>query len=237
MESSGKLEGLLHLQEIDQEIEDRRSDLRRLEGEMVAEAEKLEELETRVREARADADEADQRLRRAQRSVQAGRAILSRLEGRADEIQNMRQHLAVRSELETARRNLRDAEEDAMDALRDAEETRAELKELEAELEARQEEYAARRRDTEARRAELQTEIAVRQDRKRNRETRLDGEALRLYEKVRGGRTDRTLAPLTADGVCGHCYTSVPLQRQADIRAGRKLAVCEGCGVILYAED
>jgi predicted nucleic acid-binding Zn-ribbon protein len=50
------------------------------------------------------------------------------------------------------------------------------------------------------------------------------------------GRTDSPLAPLV-DGVCGHCYTSIPLQTQQVIRAGKVLVVCETCGVILHQAD
>jgi hypothetical protein len=56
-----------------------------------------------------------------------------------------------------------------------------------------------------------------------------------VYDRVRAGRTTRALAPVV-DGVCGHCFTSIPLQRQAEIRGGKNLIVCETCGVILHAE-
>lgn len=235
MESSDTVEALLSLQEIDAAIEERTRRLEELSRELEAEETALEELESRTSTARQRVADAEATLRRLQRSVQAGRATLKRLEARAQEVQNMKQHLAVRAEAEAARRNLRTAEDDALDAMQEVDEGRAVLEELESELEGRRERHEARRAEAEADRTALEDDLAVQRDRKRNRETRLDGSVLRLYRKVKAGRTQRVLAPLTADGVCGSCYTAVPLQRQADIRAGRGLEVCEECGVILYA--
>lgn len=237
MESSGTVEALLSLQEIDRAIEERTARLEALEEEIAEEAVAVSELEERVAAVTKELDEARERQRRHERSVQAGRATLKRLEARADEVQNMKQHLAVRSERDTARRNLRQAEDEVLRAMQDVDDRRKRLAGLEAELEEKREEHERRVAEADAQRVELEEEIAVHRDRRKNKETRLDGRILRLYQKVRSGRTEEVLAPLTEDGVCGHCFTAVPLQRQADIRAGRQLGVCEGCGVILYVPD
>lgn len=235
MESSGTVEALLSLQEIDAAIDERTRRLEELTREIGQEQEALEELETKATAARRKVEEAETELRRIERSVQAGRATLKRLEARAQEVQNMKQHLAVRAEVEAARRNLRMAEEDALDAMQEVEDGKAGLEGIENELAGLREEHEARVAQAGRERAALEEEIAIQWDRKKNRETRLGGRALRLYQKVKRGRTTRALAPLTGDGVCGNCFTMIPLQRQADIRSGRDLEVCEGCGVILYA--
>jgi predicted nucleic acid-binding Zn-ribbon protein len=77
-------------------------------------------------------------------------------------------------------------------------------------------------------------DIAVQGDKRENRAMRIDESVRSLYDRVRAGRTTSALAPVI-DGVCGHCYTSIPLQRQAEIRGGRNLIVCETCGVILHS--
>jgi predicted nucleic acid-binding Zn-ribbon protein len=60
---------------------------------------------------------------------------------------------------------------------------------------------------------------------------------LRLYERVRAGRTNTVLAAVTQDGACGHCFNMIPIQEQAEIRRGETLGRCEACGVILYPES
>ncbi len=237
MEASGTVQQLLTLQEIDLEIHQ----ITRQLGELTRELEALrgagKELEDRVGSLQAERDAADERLRRYQRSVQAGRATLKRLEGRAGEVSNMQQHFAVRTETETARRNLRIAEDETLDAMQDVEQLDAEVKQLESDLEESRSTLEERESEVASLRATLNDQLAGHQEEKRVQEEKLDRKTLRIYETVRNGRTDSVLAPLTGDGVCGHCFTSVPLQQQADIRAGRDLAVCEGCGVILFTPN
>ena len=110
---------------------------------------------------------------------------------------------------------------------------RAALQDLEGDIASRKVEYGQRGEDLAAERGRLEEEIAIQLDRRSNRALRIDEQALSLYDTVRKGRADSALAPLV-DGVCGHCFTSIPLQTQQVIRAGRVLVVCETCGVILH---
>jgi predicted nucleic acid-binding Zn-ribbon protein len=234
MEASSTVEHLLTLQKIDLEIHQITRQLGELSHELEALQSAAKELEDRVGSLQGDKEAADERLRRYQRSVQAGRATLKRLESRAGEVSNMQQHFAVRTETETARRNLRIAEEDALDAMQEIEQLDEEIQQLESDLEDSRVSLKQREAEVASLRDTFTDELAAHQRQKKTKEETLDRRTLRLYETVRNGRTDSVLAPLTGDGVCGHCFTSVPLQQQADIRAGRDLAVCEGCGVILY---
>jgi len=55
------------------------------------------------------------------------------------------------------------------------------------------------------------------------------------YERLRSVRARVVVA---LDGAaCGACYTTVPLNRRSQIRAGTLIDACESCGVILYADD
>jgi predicted nucleic acid-binding Zn-ribbon protein len=55
------------------------------------------------------------------------------------------------------------------------------------------------------------------------------------YERL---RTVRAKVLVALDGAaCGACYTTVPLNRRSQIRAGTLIDACESCGVILYADE
>ena len=118
------VDALLGLQEIDLEVHELTAELSRLAAEAEVRRSGLQDLERKVSEVCAKLEAADVQLRKYERSVQAGRATLKRLEARGQDVVNMQQHLAVRHETETARRNLRIAEEEAMDALQSVEQLR-----------------------------------------------------------------------------------------------------------------
>lgn len=230
------VESLLQLQEMDALIGDRQQRVAALRAEserLVSELEALEK-ETVALEARLES--ADANLRHSERTVQAGRATLKRLQVRAQEVHNMREHAAARAEVDAARQNLEAAEDDLLDAMQDQETARSALTDLEGDIASRQEEYGYRLGELDEERRRLEEEIAIDLDKRSNRALRIDERARSLYDTVRRGRADNPLAPLV-DGVCGHCYTAIPLQTQQVIRAGRVLVVCETCGVILHIAD
>lgn len=234
MENS-MVEELLSLQEMDVEIASVRRELRELETERSDWEDRIAELERREREAAGKLATQDASMRAAERTVNAGRATLKRLQQRAQEIHNMREHLASRAEVEAARENLDLAETNLLEAMQAQERARAEQDAAAAAVAEARAEASERLGQIGARHDELTERLAIERDRRENRALRIDDSVRTLYDRVRGGRSTRALAPLV-DGVCGSCYTSIPLQRQAEIRAGRALFVCEACGVILHAE-
>ncbi|WP_428274800.1 zinc ribbon domain-containing protein [Candidatus Palauibacter sp.] len=234
MQGSDIVEELLTLQEIDHRILKIEDELESLGGEVAGLQETVETLEAQVTRIRAEVEEAEGRVRQFHRAVEAGRATLKRLEARSVAVANMQQHLAVRSETDTARRNLRAAEDDQLDAMQDVETARGALKAAEAELREATAQLAERSTAVEGLRATLEGDLQHCGVNRRTQESRLDRRALQLYRTAGGGGRQTALAELTVDGVCGRCYTAIPKQQQTEIRARRHLAICEGCGIILY---
>jgi predicted nucleic acid-binding Zn-ribbon protein len=230
------LDSLRVLQEIDATIAERRARLRALEAEHAQLSEELAALEGRTDGLRSRMEQAEVDLRQAERTVQAGRETLKRLQGRAQEVHNMREHLAARTEVDASRQNLEIAEDQLLEAMQEQESARSAMSDLQGDIASRGEEYGERMRELDAERDRLEEEIAVQIDKRSNRALRLDAGARSLYDTVRGGRADSPLAPLV-DGVCGHCFTAIPLQTQQVIRSGRTLVVCETCGVILHVAE
>ncbi len=230
------VEGLIHLQEIDALIGDKQGRVTAVRTEADLLVGELEVLDKETVTLRARLEEAESALRHAERTVQAGRATLKRLHVRAQEVRNMREHAAARAEVDAARQNLEAGEDELLDAMQDQETARSALTQLDGDIASRREEYGDRLGDLDKERQRLEEEIAVDLDKRSNRALRIDERARSLYDTVRGGRADSALAPVV-EGVCGHCFTAIPLQRQQVIRAGRTLVVCETCGVILHIAE
>lgn len=236
MSTSDTVEALLSLQDIDEEIRERKSALQELTPEVEEAEARMEDIRQRLEAARQELEDAEKRRRSDQRSVEAGRETLKRLRERAEEVESMKQHQAVRSELATARGNLDQAEEKALESMQRVEDVEARVSAVEEELEEAEATYRELSEQVEARRRELEDEIDQRREMRESRVGSLDDDVLRLYEEVRRGKTRAVLAPL--DGRhCGHCYTMIPPQRQNEIRSSGQLHRCEECGVILHAPD
>src|SRR5690606_10506459 len=214
---------LLQLQEMDEEIAG-------AEQRLAAYAPKLEELDApaealarEVEGLRAQLAEMRQDARRLERAAQEKRERLSRYQERLDRVRNPREEAAARTELDLVRRAAEADEQEALELMEQV--TRTELK-----LEGLQRELAKMRAEVEPRRQELQQERAgagdaraVRRDRREAPTRRLDAGAVRVYVRVRGGRTRVVLAQLPRDGECGYCCSLVPIQQRVGLRQGGSL--------------
>jgi predicted nucleic acid-binding Zn-ribbon protein len=124
-----------------------------------------------------------------------------------------------------------------LNKLQVVEELEGQHKLLTEELEAARTDAGPRGEEIAGRVRVLQDELAIMRDKRQNQALRVDSGALSLYDRIAAGRSRIALAPLTDEGVCGNCFTSVTVQQEMQIKGMRVLVCCEGCGVILYPGD
>jgi predicted nucleic acid-binding Zn-ribbon protein len=155
---------------------------------------------------------------------------------RLEQVRSPKELQAVSTELDLARSVLAREETewlklaDVITALelgqKQAEKQVAELRE--GQVTARGE-IDLRRADAEARRdAALAARDAAASEVNRALRTR--------YERLRSVKSVAAVVALNG-AACGACFTTVPLNRRSQIRAGTLIDFCESCGVILYADD
>lgn len=94
---------------------------------------------------------------------------------------------------------------------------------------------AEARQSLGARRAALGAELAAAQAERAASSQAVKPSLLTRYDRIRRGRAPAAVFALRQDA-CGHCYTTVPLQRRVLIQQGHSIEACEVCGVLLYAE-
>jgi len=226
---------LLSLQELDALIVRLRAEFRSLTAERKEVEGAFAVLIKREADKRTKVEQVHLEVRRAERTVQAGRATIKRLQDRAQELHRAREVAAARAEVDAAKQNLDEAETLVLEEMQSHDRARVSAEEAERALTEGRAAGEQRCADIDGRLNELEQEITRSETERRETSSRLDSGIRSVYERVSGGRTTQVLAPIV-HGCCGHCYTSVPLQRQAEIRAAASLVVCEGCGVILHPE-
>ena len=66
----------------------------------------------------------------------------------------------------------------------------------------------------------------------------VDERLFKSYTKLRDNARNGLAVVLVKRGACGGCFSSVPPQRQTDIKDKKKILVCEHCGrVFAGVED
>ncbi|HSJ26260.1 MAG TPA: C4-type zinc ribbon domain-containing protein [Longimicrobiales bacterium] len=226
---------LLALQELDDQIAQAESRVREftpqfdaLEAPVTAVGRELEVARNRLDELRAE-------QHRLQRNAQQKQERLAVVADRMTRVRNAREESAVKAETDLVRSALDADNADLKDISDQATRTDLKVDELEKQLARAETDIAARRTELEAERAEAETALELLRQQRENAVARIDKPSLRLYERVRSGRSPRALAPLTDEGACGSCFNVLPVQEQSQVRAAEALHRCELCGVILYA--
>ncbi len=230
-------QSLISLQELDEKIEEARArvdefapQLEELEAPIAAYDKDIEATRSRLDELRSEE-------RRLERTSDENRARLQKYEERLMRVRDAREEAAARTELDLVSKALDADEQDAVNALDQIRRTELRLDELEGKRAELAEELEPRRNEILEQQSAVQQELDSLLEERSGHTEGLDQQARTMYERVRGGRTRTVLAPITADGACGHCFSMVPIQRQTEIRRGTSLVRCEQCGVILYAEE
>lgn len=81
--------------------------------------------------------------------------------------------------------------------------------------------------------AETADQVASLTEQAAKAQTRIDERLLAAYERIRRSVRNGLAVVTIKRDACSGCFNRIPPQRQADIRQGKKLIVCEYCGRIL----
>jgi uncharacterized protein len=224
---------LLSLQELDDRIAAAEARLMEFEPQLREVEAPLVALRAEVEGAGGRLDELRGQVQRLEEAGEQKRQRLRQYEERL-RVRNTREEASARIELDLIRRAVQADEQEAAQTRDQATRTDLRLDELTKQLERKQEELAPQIGEISAKRDELASEIDALREQRTQQAKEIEAQALRLYERVRSGRSRRGLAPLTDEGACGNCYNVLPVQEQVQIRSGSALHRCEACGVILY---
>jgi predicted nucleic acid-binding Zn-ribbon protein len=171
--------------------------------------------------------------RRLEHSADDRRVRSKKLQERLKGVRNLREEAAVKAELDLLRMALEGDEQEALTLL-------DQIRKMEDRLEEEETALAEAKASLEPRRLELlegkkkaSDEFAVLNGQRQVYASRVPPIDLHNYERIRGGGRTVAVAPLTADGACGHCFGMVPLQVQNEVEKGAVNIACEGCGVLL----
>lgn len=216
--------------------------IRGLENKAAALEPKLADLDKRrevaaaaLARAQAAVETEEKRQRDLQARVAQHKQIQERNLAQLDAVKKMKEATAAMAQVESARRMIAEDESEINTISRRISEVQNSVKaaesallEVEAEQETARSEIVGEREKIEA---ELSAVKKVRSTKSKN----VSSPLLSKYDRIRTRRVN-ALYPLNGQA-CGHCDTSIPLQRRNVMSGDGAIEVCEACGVLLYRAD
>lgn len=231
-----KILALYELQKIDSKIDE----INKVKGELPLEVQDLEDevagLDTRIANINAEIEELNALTKQRRREVDQARIQIANYKEQQNNVRNNREFDAITKEIEYQELEIELAEKRLKEyagamkskkaSLEEAEQVAAERK---IDLEAKQSELAG----IEAETAPLIAEYEVKAGKAK---AKIDARLLAAYDRIRSNVRNGLAVVTVRRDACGGCYNRIPPQRQADIRQGKKVIICEYCGRILVSD-
>ena len=227
-----KLEALLKLQTIDTNLDS----IRKVRGDLPEEVRDLEDeimgLETRLAKFQQDVADFEEQIANYRIAKKNSDNLIIKYKEQQMNVRNNREFDAISKEIE-----LQGIEMEIADKR---------IKEIDFKVLNKNDEIASvesnlfeRKKDLEIKQNELQVIIAEsEEDEQKSLKDRekavkmVDERLFKSYTKLRDNARNGLAVVLVKRGACGGCFSSVPPQRQTDIKDKKKILVCEHCGRI-----
>ena len=228
-----KLQALHKLQSIDSEIDK----IRTVRGELPLEVQDLEDdlkgLETRIEKIDADIADKESFITKRKLAIKDAEELVKKYNKQLESIKNNREYDSLSKEIEFQNLEIELANKKINDNLSKIEflnETKA----------SSTEHYNERKDIFEEKKKELDTIVSETEKDEKSllkqseaAQKVVDERLLSAYKRIRTNSRNG-LAVVSVDrDACGGCFSKIPPQRQLDIKAHKKVIVCEHCGRIL----
>ena len=232
-----KIVALYELQKIDSQIDE----INKVKGELPLEVEDLEDsvegLNTRIANITSEIDELASLTRQRQREIEEANALIARYKEQQNNVRNNREFESLDKEIEYQELEITLAEKRLKEYAVASKTKKAVLDTTLVELEERKADLEAKRAELDSIESETQNEVKELTAQAKVATAKIDERLLSAYGRIRS-KVRNGLAVVTVKrDACSGCFNRIPPQRQADIRLGKKLIVCEYCGRILVPSE
>ena len=227
-----KIVALYELQKIDSQIDE----INKVKGELPLEVEDLEDtvagLNTRLENINREIDELVSLTRQRQREIEEANALINRYKEQQGNVRNNREYESLEKEIEYQLLEITLAEKRLKEYAGASKAKKVTLESTQNELSERQADLDVKRQELDGIESETADEVKNLTAKAQVAQSKIDERLLSAYNRIRS-KVRNGLAVVTVKrDACSGCFNRIPPQRQADIRLGKKLIVCESCGRI-----
>ena len=228
-----KIMALYELQKIDSKIDE----INKIKGELPLEVEDLEDeiagLTTRIENINAEIEELTDLTKQRKREIEEAKMKIAKYTEQQNNVRNNREFDALTKEIEYQELEIQLAEKRLKEYSADVRNKKRVVEEAEALAADRNIDLEAKRKELDGIEAETAKEVEALNAQQAKAQAVIDDRLLTAYNRIRS-KVRNGLAVVTVKrDACSGCFNRIPPQRQADIRLGKKLIVCEYCGRIL----
>jgi len=227
-----KLLSLYNLQQICSQIDK----IRVVRGELPDEVRDLEDalegMKTRIEKHNEELNELKQKVLAQDVKMKDSLGLIKRYEEQQNNVRNNREYESLSKEIEFQKLEIQVAEKHKGKFNTDIEEKNAQIAECEEKKKEMEEILAQKRSELTDIVAETEKEEQELIEKSEELKKSVDSRLLNAFERIRNNARNGLAIVLIERDACGGCFSTIPPQRQLDIRLHKKIIVCEACGRI-----
>ena len=232
-----KLLSLYHLQCIYSEIDRIRIERGELPNEVRNLEDEIEGKKTRISKFQEEIKEMNEKISAETNKIQESHALISRYEEQQNNVRNNREYESLSKEIEYQTVEIQNSEKKISKIQGNVEAKTEEIKVLESELKEKGEILAQKKGELDGLIAEHEEKEAELMQKAEVFKEKIEPRLLTAFERIRkNARNGLAIVQISRDA-CGGCFSTIPPQRQLDIRLHKKIIVCEACGRIFIDEQ
>ena len=224
---------LYELQKIDSQIDE----IYNAKGELPLEVQDLEDeiegLKTRIDNINNEIEEFNSLTKQRKREVDQAKIQIAHYKEQQNNVRNNREYDSITKEIEYQELEIELAEKRLKEYTAAIKNKKVQLEDAEAVVADRNLDLTAKKNELERNEAETADQVASLESKAEKAKTKIDERLLTAYNRIRRSVRNGLAVVTVQRDACGGCFNRIPPQRQADIRLGKKLIVCEYCGRIL----
>ena len=217
-----KILALYELQRIDSRIDE----INKVKGDLPLEVQDLEDelagMQTRIDKINGETDQA--------------KIMIANYKEQQNNVRNNREFDAITKEIEYQELEIELADKRLKEYAAGIKSKKVLLEEAEALSSERAADLEAKKSELEGIEAETAPQVAEFGAQAEKIRAKIDERLLVAYERIRRNVHNGLAVVTVKRDACGGCFNRIPPQRQADIRQGKKIIICEYCGRILVAD-
>ena len=227
-----KLLSLYHLQCIYSEIDKIRIERGELPNEVRNLEDDIEGKKTRISKFQEEIKEMNEKISTEKNKIQEAQALISRYEEQQNNVRNNREYDSLSKEIEYQTVEIQNSEKKISKVQANMEIKTEEINNLEVELKEKGEILSQKKGELDGLIAEHEEKEAELVQKAETFKEKVEPRLLTAFERIRkNARNGLAIVQISRDA-CGGCFSTIPPQRQLDIRLHKKIIVCEACGRI-----
>lgn len=232
-----KLKALFALQKIDSAIDK----IKIIRGELPLEVQDLEDdvigLETKIAKLTGEIVNLEQEQSAKKIAIKEASDAIKKYTVQQDKVRNNREFDSLSKEIEYQNLDIQLSEKKIKSIKYEISVKTEELNEATSRLEERKKDLDLKKAELEDIVSETQKEEEDLNNKANQASKSIDARLLNAYRRIRSNtRNGLGVVSIERDS-CGGCFNKIPPQTQIDIKAHKKIIVCEHCGRILIDSD